>query len=109
MANLGGNLKVSTGRETTTYTLTFAKESLDSAVDFLGDIITNSLYNANQIEAERENITAQHLSNTGDQYKFITEAVHYTAYRDHYMGSPAAGIRENVPNITKENIESYLA
>lgn len=47
MANLGGNVSVSTGRETTTYTITVAKEQVESAVDLLGDIITNSLYNAN--------------------------------------------------------------
>jgi hypothetical protein len=37
-----------------------------AAVDLLGDIITSSSYNANQIEAEREGITADHLNNTAD-------------------------------------------
>jgi len=44
------------GRETTTFTLTTPKENLTQSVAFLGDVLTNSLFNKNQIEAERAEI-----------------------------------------------------
>lgn len=41
-------------RETTTFTLSFQPENQEKAVDFLGDILQNSLFNKDQIEAEKE-------------------------------------------------------
>jgi len=34
--------------------------------------------------------------------KATLEAVHYTAFRDHMMGQPVLGIRENLMNIKRE-------
>ena len=45
--NLGGNIQVTPSRETTTYTLSFEPSKLNEAVDLLGDILLNSVYNKN--------------------------------------------------------------
>jgi len=44
---LGGNIQVTPSRETTTYTLTFEPAKLNQAVDLLGDILLNSVYDKN--------------------------------------------------------------
>ncbi|CAD8140282.1 unnamed protein product [Paramecium octaurelia] len=103
---LGGSLKVKQGRELQTYTLTFLPSELERAVSFLGDILTNSLYSPAQIEAEREGIYRESVS-INDQYRVVAEAAHYTNYRDHYLGQPTAGIRDNIPNVTEEQIRQF--
>jgi len=105
---LGGNIQVTPSRETTTYTLTFEPNKLNQAVDLLGDILLNSVYDKNQVEAERDPLLRQALS-IKDQKNTTLEAVHYTSYRDHFMGQPVQGIRENLANITSENIKDYHA
>jgi len=37
------------------------------------------------------------------------EAVHYTSYRDHFIGQPVNGIRENIGSITHAHIKEFLA
>lgn len=104
---LGGHLNVQTTRENTTYTLTFPKENVSKAVQFLGDILLNSVYNKTQLEAERENVYRNALENYRDQYKTTIESVHYTAYRDHFISQPTHGIRENIQNITVEQVQQF--
>lgn len=109
LQSLGGNLDIKTSRELTTYTLTFQKENTDKAVAFLGDILFNSLYNANQIEAEKEEVYRKAAENHRDQMSTTIESVHATSYRDHFMGQPVYGIRENIHSITQEHIKQYHA
>lgn len=96
-------------RETTTYTLSFLPEQQEAAVDFLGDILTNSVYNKAQIEVERDAIYRNALENHKDQYQATIEAVHYTSFRDHFISQPVSGVRENIANVTEDQIRAYLA
>ena len=40
-----------------------------------------------------------------DPYTISTNSVHYTAYRDHYIGQPANGNKDVVYSITPEEIK----
>jgi predicted Zn-dependent peptidase len=91
----------------TSYTLTFAKENVTKAVEFLGDILLNSVYNQTQLEAEKERVYRNASENHRDQYKATVEAVHYTAYRDHFISQPVHGIRENLHNITSDQVKQF--
>lgn len=104
---LGGHLEAVTTRETTTYTFTVPKGSTAEAVDILGDILTNSLYDQNQIEAEREAIYRECVEQHRDQLEATLEAGYYTSYRDHYFGQPVKGIRENIGTVTQEQIINF--
>mmetsp|Transcript_6035 Transcript_6035/g.6622 ORF Transcript_6035/g.6622 Transcript_6035/m.6622 type:complete len:523 (-) Transcript_6035:167-1735(-) len=107
--NIGGQLKAETGRETTTYTITVFKNDVPKAVEILGDVILNSLYNKNQVEAEREIIYKECVDLQKDQMESTLEGIHYTSYRDHMMGQPIYGIRENIGLITQDMIKEYHA
>lgn len=69
-------------------------------------MLQNSLYAPAQIEAEREGIYRESV-NTQDQTRVVIEAAHFTNYRDHYIGQPALGVRDNVPNITEEHVRAF--
>ncbi len=34
--------------------------------------------------------------------------MHYTSYRDHFMGQPVLGIRENLANISQATIQDFM-
>ena len=42
-----------------------------------------------------------------DPYDVTREAVHYTAFRDHYMGQPSYGIKDVVYSISGDQIREY--
>jgi len=105
---LGNNFNVVVGRETTTYTIATPKANVKKAIHFLGDILSNSKFEAAQIEAEREFVANLSQANQADQCQVTLESVHYTSYRDHFMGQPTNGIRENVGNITQETIKEFM-
>jgi len=107
--NMGGQLNAYTSRENTSYTMTVFKNDVPKAVEILGDMLTNSLYNKNQVEAERETIYRECIETSKDQMETTIEAIHYTSYRDHMMGQPILGIRENIGVITQDMIKEYHA
>jgi len=107
IGSTGSQLNIHTTREVTTYTLTATKKDLSLAVDILGDIIANSTYDKNQIEAERETVHRACVDAQKDQMYTTVEAAYYTSFRDHMMGQPLLGIRENIGNITQEQIVEY--
>jgi processing peptidase subunit beta len=37
------------------------------------------------------------------------ESVHYTSFRDHFIGQPVNGIRENLASISHAHIKEFLA
>lgn len=42
-----------------------------------------------------------------DPYTISTESVHYTAFRDHYLGQPANGNKDVVYSITTDQIREF--
>jgi len=105
--NMGGQLNAYTSRENTSYTMTVFKNDASRAVEILGDMLANSNYDKNQIEAERETIYREVIETQKDQMETTIEAAHYTSYRDHMMGQPILGIRENIGTITQDQIVDY--
>jgi len=97
---MGGNFNVEVSRETTAFTMTVRKEELANAVNFLGDVLSSSLFDKNQMEAERDEILRASLGNCRDQMETTIESIHYTSFRDHFIGQPSTGIRENLGSVT---------
>lgn len=42
-----------------------------------------------------------------DPYKNTLQMVHYTAFRDHYLGQPSTGIRENTYSISADQVKQF--
>lgn len=103
---LGGSIVAEVTREATSYTITFSHERLDQAVNFLGEILINSTFDEQQVEAEKDSIHRR-TTCTKDIKTAAIEAFHYTSFRDHFIGQPVRGIRENVHNITAEQVRAF--
>jgi processing peptidase subunit beta len=64
------------------------------------------LYNPAQVEAEKDALYRNAVDQR-DPQRVVIEAAHYTSYRDHYLGQPVNGIRENIANITAEQVREF--
>ena len=42
-----------------------------------------------------------------DPFKTTLQNVHYTAFRDHYLGQPSTGIRENSYSISPDQVKQF--
>lgn len=102
----GGSLTTRVSRETTTYTLTFNKDQLTDAVNFLSELLSNSTFNETQVEAEKATLYREAIS-LDDPFAITSNNIHYTSFRDHYLGQPVNGIRENIHNITAEQVHNF--
>lgn len=53
-------------------------------------------------------MTLQQSNNHQDQCEVTLESVHYTSYRDHFMGQPVKGIRENLAHVDQQMIQEFM-
>lgn len=106
MDSFSGSLTTKVSREVTTYTLTFQKDQLVDAVNFLSDLLSNSTFDETQVEAEKANLYRE-ATDMSDPFRITSDNIHYTSFRDHYLGQPVRGIRENIHNITADQVRSF--
>lgn len=71
-------------------------------------MLLNSEYNENQVEAEREGVLRSQVEVSRDQMETTLENLYYTSYRDHQMGQPSRGNRDNVNNVTAAQVRSWV-
>lgn len=75
---MGGQLNAYTSRENTSYTMNVFKDDIPRAVEILGDMLTNSVYDRAHIESERDTIFRECLETQKDQMETTIEAAHFT-------------------------------
>lgn len=107
LENLGALIKITAGKEMTTFQLELNQKDLAKGVELLSDIALSSKFNKNTIEVQKESSLLE-LANTSDHRKFILENIHYTAFRDHMIGQPIRGNSVSVSNITQDAIKDYI-
>jgi len=72
---------------------------VNKGIKLLGDMISNSNLNATELELVKEEVSQEHEDNHHRYFETTMENVHYNVYRDHMMGQPSKGDRDNVHNI----------
>ena len=102
---LGTQVEIRATREITYFTLFVDKSQVEEALTILADGIINPAFEADQIEAVKPEIHSN--ASTMDPEKNSHEGAHYTAFRDHALGQPVNGIRDNVYSITAEQIREF--
>lgn len=76
--NMGGQLNAYTSRENTSYTMTVFKNKAHHAVEILGDMLTNSIYDQGLLDQERGTIYRECLETQKDQMETTVENIHFT-------------------------------
>ena len=106
--NMGGHLNAYTSREQTVYYAKVLKKDVPKAVELLSDILTNSTFNEQAVEREREVILREM-----EEVESITEEVIFDMLHEAaFVGTPLArtilGPVQNIQSITADDIKAYV-
>ena len=106
---MGSTLNAYTSREHTLFHMECFPQNVKHAVNMLGDIIQNPSLSKQLLEQEKDTIRTELEESNKDVQETIMEAIHFTAYRDHYMGQPILGDIDNINNVTQDMVKEYHA
>ena len=105
--NKGGQLNAYTSRDYTSYILNIPDDNVEWGVEFLSDILTNSIYNLNLLEQEKNTIQTELFECTKEEFETILENSHMTAFKGHAMAKPILGLIENIKSVQREQIIEF--
>ena len=106
--NVGGQLNAYTSRDTTVYYATVLKDNVDLAVDIIADILIHSKLDEEELNRERA-VILQEISQVRDTPDDIVfDHFQQTAYPDQPLGRPVLGSAENVRNMSRASLLSYV-
>ncbi len=105
---VGGQLNAFTAKE---YTCLYAKtldEHFDVAVDILSDMFFNSVFDAEEIEKEK-NVVIEEINMYEDAPdELIHDYFVSTIWGDHPLGRPVIGTKEVVADVTRQDILDFI-
>ncbi len=104
----GGDLNAATGVESTAYYARVLREDCGLALDVLADILIDSLFDAGELEREKQVILQEiaALQDTPDDLVF--DLFSAAAFPGQPIGRPILGAPDHVRRFSRDAIESYL-
>jgi processing peptidase subunit beta len=105
--NIGARFSSNTGRETSSLALQVFRGDVGKAVKILGDLVSNSTLNANELELVKEEVAGEHEDNHNRYLETTIENVHFNVYREHMMGQPVKGDRDVLHTISADNLRDF--
>ncbi|HCL64423.1 MAG TPA: peptidase M16 [Rhizobium sp.] len=107
--NVGGELNAATSTETTSYYARVLKDHVPLAVDILSDILTDSVFDEEELSREKHVILQEIGAANDTPDDVVFDRFSELAYRDQTLGRPILGTPETVKAFTSDEIRSYLA
>jgi predicted Zn-dependent peptidase len=104
---VGGELNAFTGKEYTCYYARVLDADLPLAVDVLSDMVTNSLIEPKDVDAERGVILEEIAMNDDDPTDTVHEAFTEQLFGDSPLGRPILGTTASINGITREQITEH--
>ena len=106
--NVGGEINAATSVETTSYYARVLSDDVPLAIDILADILTESKFDADELEREQhvilQEIGAAHDTPDDIVFDKFTE----TAYRHQTIGRSILGTPETVKSFTSRQIHDFI-
>lgn len=103
----GGHINAFTGKELTCFYVHVLDEQLPIAVDILTDILQNSVYDADEMEKEKQVILDEIRDHEDQPDDVIHEQFIGQVFGDHPIARPILGSPENVSSFTRESILEF--
>ena len=107
--NVGGEVNAATSTETTSYYARVLKENVPLAVDILADILTDSAFDEDELQREKQVILQEINAANDTPDDVIFDKFSEVAYRDQTLGRPILGTPETVLSFTPGQIRGYLS
>ncbi len=105
--NTGSLLNAHTSREYTAFTSHCLKNDVDRSVECLSDILLNSQFSRENVEAEKSTILREMEEVNQNIDEVLFDQLHATAFPQSALGYPILGSRENVQKMTREQMIDY--
>src|SRR5271156_3385782 len=110
MDAVGGELNAFTGKEYTCYYARVLDADLPLAIDVLSDMVTDSLIEPKDVDAERNVVLEEIAMNEDDPGNTVHEAFPTRLFGDTPLGRPILGTVDSINAITRDQIfEHYPA
>ncbi len=106
--DVGGHINAYTAREQTAYYVKVLKEDVALGADIIGDILTHSTFDPDELERERGVIIQEigQANDTPDDVVF--DHFQEVAYPDQPMGRPTLGTAEGIAAMRRETLMGYM-
>ena len=72
----------------------------------MAEVVLRPAFDSTQVEAEKASLYRD-AGSLKDPERISHENVHYTSFRDHYLGQPSWGVRDNIYSITPEHTKEF--
>ena len=105
---VGGQLNAFTARENTAFHATVLKDNVSIAIDIIGDILQNSVFDQEELERERA-VVLQEIGQAQDiPDEIVFDQFQSTAFPSQPLGLSILGFPEVVDSMTRETLMSYM-
>src|SRR5438067_9113819 len=109
MDAVGGELNAFTGKEYTCYYARVLDSDVPLAIEILSDMVTSSLIEPKDVDAERGVILEEIAMNDDDPTDTVHEAFSAQLWGDTPLGRPILGTAASINAITREQITEHYA
>ena len=106
---VGGHLNAYTGREQTAYYAKVLKDDLPLAVDLLGDILQDSVFDQDELRRERAVVIQEIGQSVDTPDDIVFDHLQATAYPEQSLGRPILGTTDTVRRLSRDHLFGYLA
>src|SRR6201988_1990867 len=109
MDAVGGEMNAFTAKEYTCYYARVLDADLPLAIDVRSDMVTSSLSEAKDVDAERNVVLEESTMNEDDPSDAVHEAFTAQLFGDTPLGRPVLGTVESINGITRDEIWEHYA
>ncbi|ARO22834.1 insulinase family protein [Rhizobium sp. S9] len=106
--DVGGEVNAATSTETTSYYARVLKDHVPLAVDILADILTESAFEEEELEREKQVILQEINAANDTPDDVVFDKFSEAAYRDQTLGRAILGTPQTVVSFTPQQIRTYL-
>src|SRR4051794_25759085 len=107
--NVGGEINAATSVEFTNYTARVLGETIDVALDVLGDILTESSFEESELAREKGVILQEYAAVEDDPDDLVFDAFMETAFAGQAIGRPILGRPETIKSFDGGTIRAFMA
>jgi predicted Zn-dependent peptidase len=107
MDAVGGDLNAFTAKEYTCYYARVLDEDLPLAVDIVSDMVTSSLIDAEDVDAERGVVLEEIAMRDDDPTDLVHDEFAIALYGDAPLGRPILGTIESINALTRDGLARY--
>ncbi len=105
--SIGGHMDAFTGKECICFNIKVLDEHLPVAMDVLGDLVMNPLFNEEDIQRERGVILEEIKMDEDSPDYLVHEIFTQSFYKDHALGRPILGTRDTVRKFERPIVSDF--